>query len=769
MMRLRAIQAPAVRREIEAVLAKYMARLAAEDRALEQVQSVVYLARRGFGFHHAGLLPILKQLVEELFSRALMRVVFATDTLALGINMPARSVVVGRMSKWDGVSRRPLIPNEFQQMAGRAGRRGIDPQGYVIMPYSPFVPFRDALGIATGPLYPVESAFTVRYNTILNLWDPPKGERMLAMMRHSLLQFQQSRRLRDLERDVEEWQVQVDSIPEGCLIGLPDGENLLSEYEALGRAVETARTREKKLAEARARLELRRTETPWRRPDREVTRRLLRTFPVGGVLHLVPLGWAVYLGPGESGPGLFWVGDRITAVSEYRQIDYIPPERPQVSLPEEIFRLVRTGAGAAEAGQELPTSLDARQWMAAQLAGLNLPDLDEWIAQHQATTLTELDDQLAQMDAQIAEAREYTRRVAAEERAHACHTCPVRKQHRTYRRQRGRALAGYDAAVQTLEERRHYEDTRLQTLLDGLVAVLKQFYYLDAAGNPTPKAPRLMDIFDTNALMISELLESGYLAGASPSDLAEIFSWFAYDRDVEIRNRHLLPGHLLRIRDQLDQLQRAVFQAERRYELMISTGYNVFFYGAARAWCKGATMADLLQKMDLSEGDLVMTFNKTLDLMRQVRDMLYRQDPENPLREGLREADALLRRGVVELVYSLGFVPGEQPADVGSHSSGATVVAPEEAALQQQEAAQLDVVGQLALEGISDEPYDLERVPRPRREPGDAPFRGRPRPPRSDGPPGGSGPRRPPDRPRNGESRPPPRGRGGPRRSGPRR
>jgi hypothetical protein len=174
--------------------------------------------------------------------------------------------------------------------------------------------------------------------------------------------------------------------------------------------------------------------------------------------------------------------------------------------------------------------------------------------------------------------------------------------------------------------------------------------------------------------------------------------------------------------------------------------------------------------MDLSEGDLVMTFNKTLDLMRQVRDMLYRQDPENPLREGLREADALLRRGVVELVYSLGFVPGEQPADVGSHSSGATVVAPEEAALQQQEAAQLDVVGQLALEGISDEPYDLERVPRPRRQPGDAPFRGRPRPPRSDGPPGGgSGPRRPPDRPRNGESRPPPRGRGGPRRGGPRR
>src|SRR5207237_10269692 len=118
-----------------------------------------------------------------------MRVVFATDTLALGINMPARTVVIGRMSKYDGVSRRPLIPNEFQQMAGRAGRRGIDPQGHVVIPYSPWVTFDNALAIATGPLLPVESAFTVRYNTILNLSDPPRGERVLDVMLHRPLQF----------------------------------------------------------------------------------------------------------------------------------------------------------------------------------------------------------------------------------------------------------------------------------------------------------------------------------------------------------------------------------------------------------------------------------------------------------------------------------------------------------------------------------------------------------------------------------------------------
>jgi len=177
MMRLQAVHNPDTLRRINEILTSYLERLTPEDRKLEQVQLVAYLARRGFGYHHAGLLPILKQLVEELFGKALMRVVFATDTLALGVNMPARTVVIGRMSKFDGVSRRPLLPNEFQQMSGRAGRRGIDEQGHVVIPYSPMVTFHEALNIATGPLRPVESAFTMRYNSVLNLWEPPRPTR----------------------------------------------------------------------------------------------------------------------------------------------------------------------------------------------------------------------------------------------------------------------------------------------------------------------------------------------------------------------------------------------------------------------------------------------------------------------------------------------------------------------------------------------------------------------------------------------------------------
>jgi ATP-dependent RNA helicase HelY len=174
-----------------------------------------------------------------------MGVVFATDTLALGVNMPARAVVVGRMSKWDGQRTRPLIPNEFQQMAGRAGRRGMDEEGHVIVPYSPYITFEETLAVATGPLHPVRSAFKVRYNTVLNLWDPPRGERVRQLLGQSLAQFQAARRIRELEDEALAATERASAVPRGCLIGYEDGDDLLHEYGRLGKAIDTAGTRER--------------------------------------------------------------------------------------------------------------------------------------------------------------------------------------------------------------------------------------------------------------------------------------------------------------------------------------------------------------------------------------------------------------------------------------------------------------------------------------------------------------------------------------------
>ena len=124
---------------------------------------------RGIASHHAGVLPAWKELIEELFQQGLVKVVFATETLAAGINMPARSTVIASLSKRTERGHRPLMASEFLQMAGRAGRRGLDTQGYVVTVQSRFEGVREAAQLATSPSDPLVSQFTPSYGMVLNL------------------------------------------------------------------------------------------------------------------------------------------------------------------------------------------------------------------------------------------------------------------------------------------------------------------------------------------------------------------------------------------------------------------------------------------------------------------------------------------------------------------------------------------------------------------------------------------------------------------------
>ena len=168
----------------------WLEQLPKEDRNLQQVISLTGLLPRGLAFHHAGLLPGLKVLVETLFARGVLRAVFATDTLALGVNLPARTVVVGSLSKFDGQEMRLLTPNEYRQLTGRAGRRGMDMHGSAVIPYSPWEPFEPSFQRITGELLPVTSAFVIRYNSVLNLWKPGDVQHLRRICASSLREYQ---------------------------------------------------------------------------------------------------------------------------------------------------------------------------------------------------------------------------------------------------------------------------------------------------------------------------------------------------------------------------------------------------------------------------------------------------------------------------------------------------------------------------------------------------------------------------------------------------
>jgi len=187
--------------------------LTAEARELPQVTELVRNVRRGVAFHHAGLLPGLKVLVETLFSQGLLAAVFATETLALGINMPARSVVIPQLTKFDGTVNRPLTGREFQQLIGRAGRRGMDVLGNAVVLYDDWMTFDEAMAVVRRPLEPVSSSFTLGYNSLVNLLLTYGDIEVLTrLMDRSLLAHQMIARRRKLEAQLQRAQRQLEEV-----------------------------------------------------------------------------------------------------------------------------------------------------------------------------------------------------------------------------------------------------------------------------------------------------------------------------------------------------------------------------------------------------------------------------------------------------------------------------------------------------------------------------------------------------------------------------
>lgn len=143
--------------------------LSEEDRNLQQVKNILPLLLRGIGIHHGGLLPILKETIEILFGEGLLKVLFATETFAMGLNMPARTVLFTGMRKFDGKNYRFITPGEYVQMSGRAGRRGIDSKGIVILMVDEKMPAAAGRDIIKGLPDPINSSFHLTYNMVLNL------------------------------------------------------------------------------------------------------------------------------------------------------------------------------------------------------------------------------------------------------------------------------------------------------------------------------------------------------------------------------------------------------------------------------------------------------------------------------------------------------------------------------------------------------------------------------------------------------------------------
>ena len=192
------------RQEIRAVVDEHCRTLLDEDLAVLGYWDWVEGLERGVAAHHAGLLPAFKEVVEELFQRKLVKVVFATETLALGINMPARTVVLEKLEKFNGEARVPITPGEYTQLTGRAGRRGIDVEGHSVICWQEGLDPQAIASLASRRTYPLNSSFRPTYNMAVNLIERFGRDRTRSILESSFAQFQADRAVVDLSRKVRQ-------------------------------------------------------------------------------------------------------------------------------------------------------------------------------------------------------------------------------------------------------------------------------------------------------------------------------------------------------------------------------------------------------------------------------------------------------------------------------------------------------------------------------------------------------------------------------------
>jgi ATP-dependent RNA helicase HelY len=219
------------RDEIRAIVEERCRTLRDEDLAVLGYWEWLEGLERGVAAHHAGMLPAFKEVVEELFRRKLVKLVFATETLALGINMPARTVVLEKLEKFNGEARVPITPGEYTQLTGRAGRRGIDVEGHSVIQWVDGLDPQAVASLASRRTYPLNSSFTPTYNMAVNLIEQFGRERTREILESSFAQFQADRAVVDLARKVRSQQQSMEGYAKSMTCHLGD----FTEYSTIRR------------------------------------------------------------------------------------------------------------------------------------------------------------------------------------------------------------------------------------------------------------------------------------------------------------------------------------------------------------------------------------------------------------------------------------------------------------------------------------------------------------------------------------------------------
>jgi ATP-dependent RNA helicase HelY len=579
------------RRQIRAIAEAHVEALSDDDLRLLGYNAWLTGLEAGLAAHHAGLVPPFKEAVEACFAAGLVKVVFATETLSLGINMPARSVVIEKLTKFTGERHEFLTPGEYTQLTGRAGRRGIDEVGYAVVPWSPFVSFDQVAGLAGARRYALTSSFRPTYNMAANLVRRYRPDVAHHLLNLSFAQYQADSDVVRLETQLQRTRSALAEALEAGRCDLGDA----GEYRRLLRASdEAARQRPSETAEVVAALDRVRPGdvlvVPGGRSGGRVAV-LSTTRRRGGdvrIRAITPQRRLLHLGPGDFPTPPHAVG-RVSLPAPYA------PHNAGFQ------RRVASSLVAARLDDTLPSvrrGPSHRHWRGE-------------VAHAQATAAAK------HPVAGCAHARVHLRAFERAERL-------SREAERIERQVRGRTES-------------------IARQFDRVLRVLESWGYVNGWAL-TPAGERLARLYHESDLLIAECLEQGLLDGLSPPELAGMASVFSFEARRQTESVPGLPTR--RVRERWPAIQRVARDlnlTEDGAGLPLTRVPDPGFVAIAHRWATGDDLARVLDDEEISGGDFVRNVKQLIDLLRQLGE--HAAEPATAA-TARTAADALFR-GVV--------------------------------------------------------------------------------------------------------------------------
>ncbi|MBF6125934.1 DEAD/DEAH box helicase [Nocardia brasiliensis] len=588
------------RAEVDAIIEKHTGDLPKADLEVLGYWEWREALHRGLAAHHAGMLPAFRHTVEELFVNGLVRAVFATETLALGINMPARTVVLERLVKFNGESHAELTPGEYTQLTGRAGRRGIDVEGHAVVLWQPEVDTSAVAGLASTRTYPLRSSFRPGYNMSINLIDRMGAAESRALLERSFAQFQADRSVVGLVRGIERNEAALRKLRDQ--LGGTEGGFL--EYISLR---ERIKQRERQL------------EQQGRSDRRGAAVEALVALRRGDVVAIPSgrrAGLAVILEPdatpGDPRPLVLtadkWAG-RISVA------DFPVPAEPlgHMRLPRRVDH--RT----AQARRDLASALRS--------TGISAPGRPRRGKRSGAAD----DRELATLRRSL--------------RSHPAHTRPDREQMARIGERYNRLLR----ETETMRQKVAATTNSLARTFDRILGLLQERGFVHDS-EVTADGRRLARIYSESDLLVAECLRQGLWRGLGPAELAGVVSILVFESRQD--------GGYLGASGPTAPIRRAVAETirvwselrsdEARHKLPPTREPDLGFVTGVHKWARGDGLAESLlasgdQAAPLSAGDFVRWCRQVIDLLDQIHGNA--DDPE--VAATAAKAVRAIRRGVV--------------------------------------------------------------------------------------------------------------------------